>query len=124
MRKKIPHFKEGDEIYFEVDPSGHHPRYDLNRDRGYSGKYAKGVILEVDCVAIKAFGLFPDQKGREVVFPNIDSSDYEPDQWTWHGYLKHIEEAAPPCDCGCKGLGYHWNFCQYQKWMENASKKV
>ena len=122
MRKRAPHFKTADEVVFEIDPDGEGPRWDLNMDMGYTGEYAEGVILDIDATSIQVFGLFPDGKGREVVFPNLDSSDYEVEQWWYPGYLAHKPEPVPECDCGCGNTsGYHWNFCKRGRYLDANS---
>jgi hypothetical protein len=120
---RIPDFREGVEIEFEVAPDGENPRWLLNRDLGYSGKWAQGLIVSISNWAIEVFAYFPDGHASTTNFPNWESSDFEINQWTYPGYLKLLAQPAPDCDCGCKGLGYHWNFCQLKKWEEEETKR-
>ena len=120
-KRKLPYFETYSSIKFELDPSGTGPRWNLNRDEGYSGKWAYGVITEVNEVAIETLVTINKIPIR-FNFPNWGSVDFELDQWWYPGYLQLDEESKiQKCDCGCKGLGYHWNFCSWQKWEEERN---
>ena len=118
--KRKPFFKTGDDITFEVSPAKNTPRWQLNIDKGYTGEFAEGIILSIDRTCISTYAIYPfDGKGREDSFPNTLSTDYEPEQWWYPGYLRHTKIVIPDCDCGCgNNAGYHWNFCKLGKYQD------
>jgi len=117
----IPKFEPNDEVIFEVRPDGEGPRWQLNVDKGYSDVHAKGIVTEVSDVAIILDAIFPDNEVRKVVFPNTKSSDYEPEQWWYPGYLRGEEDPGPNCDCGHgNNSPFHWIFCTRGAWLRDA----
>ena len=117
----MPAFTIDSEVEFEVSPWGDTPRWILNRDLGYTGKWAQGIITHMDAVRIEVFTFFPDGHTQTVNFPNYQSSDFDIGQWEYPGYLRLIKDSIPACDCGCGDIGYHWNFCQKKKWEEKQN---
>lgn len=112
MTRKIPQFKRNEDVIFEVSPGGELPRWLLNRDLGYTGNYAEGIITEVTSIYISVDALYPDGEVRNMNFPNWESSDYETEQWWYPGYLMKINEPPTPCDCGYGNQSaVHWQFC-------------
>lgn len=120
-KRRPPAFGVDVEVEFEVAPDGDTPRWMLNRDMGYTDRWAQGMVVNIDEYAIEVFAFFPDGHTGNVTFPNYSSSDFEVEQWWYPGYLRPIGAIAPACDCGCDGLGYHWNFCQLKKWEEEQN---
>lgn len=120
MKKKLipPSFSLQQEVEFETAPDGNSPRWCLNRDMGYSDKWAQGLITDISEYSVEVFAFFPDGHTDTVRFPNFASIDFEPGQWWYPGYLRPMHDSMPECDCGCEGLGYHWNFCTLKKWEE------
>lgn len=112
----MPAFTVDSEVEFEVSPFGDAPRWCLNRDLGYTGKWAQGLVTCVSEYAIEVFAFFPDGHTQTITFPNYMSSDFETRQWEYPGYLRLIKDLIPSCDCGCKDIGYHWNFCAKGQW--------
>jgi hypothetical protein len=114
LKNELPNFIPYDKVQFELDPKLKHPRWYLNIDRGYSGVYAKGYILSISDYAIHVVGYLGDQI-IEATFPNYESSDYEPGQWDYPGYLS-LQDNIPDCDCGHGNKSnLHWQFCSRGK---------
>lgn len=115
-------FEINDEVMFETDPYGIGPRWMLNYDQGYSGIWATGIVTSVEKTCIRIDALFPDGDVRPVSWPNYGSSDFEPDQWMYPGYLQKLDGPGPECDCGCgkDDKNGHWKFCQRYGWLTNA----
>jgi hypothetical protein len=112
---KKPDFEVYGNIKFELNPKLNGPRWELNIDKGYSGKYAKGWITDISSYFIRVVAYTPNGDEVKATFPNYLSSDYEDKQWQYPGYLE-IMNAIPDCDCGHgNSSNLHWQFCSRGK---------
>lgn len=134
--KKVPTFKVGDKIKFEVGRGTNHSRWNydnasnIDLDFGESNIWAIGEVIEVtewysknglptknktqiekdknNWISVKF--TIPDMIGTGYTyFPTVNSKFYDPNQWTRPGFLQ-LEQIIT-CECGgekCKTTHSHW----------------
>lgn len=125
MKKKRPFFRVHDYIEFEMDKKEQGPRWKLNVDSGGCGKYAKGIVTEVELNYIEVDAIYPDGEVRTTRFPNYSSSDYEKEQWWWNGYLQHADKKEPECECGMGAeSGTHFMFCPMHDYLRQKDREA
>ena len=125
MKKRRPFFRKHDYIEFEIDKKMLGPRWKLNIDTGGCGRYAKGIITDVELNYIELDAIYPDGEVRTTRFPNYGSSDYEREQWWWKGYLAHADSIKPTCECGMgTSSGTHYMFCPMHEWLRAKDREA
>lgn len=107
-------FQVGDVVRYELSWWGK-PRWVGNRDRGGSGHWEEGVVVDVGDCEIVVEG----RTGRSV-WPLVGHRHFCAHQWEWSGYLT-VVSAQPPrnekkCVCGAHavygvGCGTHSHWC-------------
>ncbi len=124
-KRRRPFFKTHDYVEFEMDKKKVGPRWKLNVDTGGCGEYAKGIITDLELRYIQLDAIFPDGHVRTIRFPNYASSDYDIKQWTYSGYLKHVDVKKPSCECGMGNKsGTHYMFCPMFDHLQEQDRKA
>ena len=125
MRKKRPFFSIHDYNEFEMDKKEEGPRWKLNVDSGATGKWAKGIVTDIDLHYIQMDAIYPDGEVRTTRFPNYASSDYDKEQWWRVGYLQHADKEEPQCECGMgRESGTHYMFCPMHEWLRVKDREA
>ena len=125
MKQRRPFFRMHDYVEFEINPALDGPRYNCNYDSGGSGKWAKGIITDLQLNYIELDAIYPDGEVRTCRFPNYGSSDYDKGQWFWKGYLSHAADAStkPKCECGNgDDSPFHYFFCPMHEYLKKLDR--
>lgn len=114
-KRRRPFFKVYDYIEFELNTKKDGPRWNLNVDEGSSGRWAKGIVIDIDLNFIEVEALMPTGIVKAFKFPNYASSDFDAEQWFFEGYLRKDEPNRidkPKCECGYgDDSNLHFIFC-------------
>lgn len=125
-KKRRPFFNLYDYIEFELNTQRTGPRWNLNVDEGPSGRWVKGIVTDADLNFIEVEVLMPNGIVKPFRFPNYASSDYDPEQWFFEGYLRKEkdEKDTPSCECGYGDeSNLHFMFCPMHDWLKKEAEK-
>ncbi len=110
-------FKVGDRVRYELSWWGK-PRWVGNNDRGGSGHWEDGVVVEVRATS---WSMVVEGRTGRSNWPLEDHINYDLLQWSWPGYLTKTGESSQKkqevkCDCGSHATygtdcALHSNWC-------------